>query len=1400
MLRQSAYMGSGWRPIAIYVYCVRLIWTLALLVACGAAWAFGSSMDFRVAGPAEGLSHNAVTSFLEDREGYLWIGTEDGLNRFDGHRYRQFLASADERGLSDAYVTALRQDRAGRIWIATTYGLNRYDPATERFHHYYQRPGLVAGLAHNRVNAILETRSGELWFASHGGLSRYRPETDDFESLRCGGVWALIEDGAGQIWFLSNAGLSLLDTKRLRVVAMPAGMSIPDTLASRQTGILAPNTDGGFLVATRHEVNRYDPRSRHYAVLPDLPALNDVEIKSLLVDRRGRLWIGSNTGIVIWDARDGSLRRLRHDPANPQSLSHNMVRTLFEDKRGLIWIGTSDRYAVYNPDTEMFAHYRNESGLPDSLSGNSIYGMHQDRDGALWVSTALGLNRISADRRQLQSFLPERSAHFTAIGEDRHGHIWLSDGHALLALNPADGLAQRRNPEGEADKRFVARAFELDAGQRLWVASDYGLYRYDDDSGRFDTYLADVGRDDTLCDNEVYALRRGRDGRMWIGTRRGLAYWRPESRSIRCYRPGREQAGTLEQGWIFDIHENQNGRLWLATSEGLAEFDPGSGRFRRYGSDYGLPNSYVYGVEEDDSGWLWLSSNRGLYAFDPRTNTSRRFDATMGLQGDIYNVMAHAKLRDGSLVFGGDNGFSLFHPQQARMRIVAPASLLLTEFRLNNRPVSLSMPGAETALAHPLSQTDEVRLSWDYGIASFEFSALDFGMPDVRRYRYRLEGFGNDWIEADARQRLATFSGLAPGEYRFRVQTAVAGGGWEAPGVMLKLNVTPPWWRSAWAYGAAVALLIGAVAAWLQGQRRRLRALEVAEARGRMQLTEHATRIEEQNTQLAQQAEALSMALAAREQLFARVSHEFRTPLTLILSPLQGLIQRLHGSSEGRVLAVMRRNAETLLSLVDQLLHLARMGGVPHAVARTLALDVKARSIFESFEDHAHHCGISLQYSIAPHIFVHLRPGTLTTVLNNLLGNALKYTQVGGTVTVAGYVDGGAALLEVVDDGPGVPEAWRQRIFEPFERGPLETHKSGFGIGLYTVKELIVSQGGSIELDSAPVTGSCFRVRFPLAAPSSGTSGDVSLADEVTGLEDMLIANGLVELPRVDGSSDDNLRPAADSSACKTVLIIEDNADLRDFLAESLATDYDCVTAASGDAGLVAARERLPDLILCDVDLPGTDGFSVCTALKSDETTCHIPLFFLTAYTAREQRLRGLMAQGDDYLGKPFDLDELRLRIANRLSARERLRNWLGAQTGLDWQRALATIESEDGRLANGARAFRSRIDVLLAAHHANPDYRVTDLASAMHKTVRTLQRQFEVYGMGSPNEYLRNYRLDVANKMLHEDVRIADIALACGLDPKSFAEKFKARFGVAPNQYRAQIRAGDAAEIVETS
>jgi signal transduction histidine kinase/DNA-binding response OmpR family regulator/streptogramin lyase len=1333
----------------------------------------------------DGLSQNSVSALVQDHHGFLWVGTQDGLNRFDGYEFKVYRPDVDDPGaISDGMVTALALDGNGGLWVGTRHGgLNYYLRREERFVTYRAGPGGPAG---NYITNLLVARDGLLWVATSEGVSRRGggPRTDSFETVFGRRAFGLAEGPDGAIWIGADDGtLHVYRKGTLTEVPLGAqpgrgtGVTIRTILADRpgEVWIGTHSTElirlGGAGIVTRYTIGPADET-------------DPGRIRSLARDPDGGLWIGGlSTGLVYFDPARNLHITFREQPQDPHGLSHDDILSLLVDRERALWVGTlSGGLNRLLLGTTGFTHHRHQPGVAGSLSHNIVTAFARTADGAIWVGTdGGGINsldprtgRFGATR--MRGGAADGLARVWALHADQYGALWAGTWGA--GLNVRWPGATEFDPLATMPAQIITAIAE-DANS-LWVGStDGGLARLGHGGELLAHYLPAPQDPHGLQDRHVTSLWVDGDGSVWLGSwSSGLARLTPGDGRFIHFRHFPEAPAGVPHDRIRALARARDGTLWLGTGAGLARFDDQQERIEHFGGRHGLPPGTVYGIVEDADGRLWLSTNMGLLRYDPVRASTRVFTPAEGVQEYEFNGGAYLALPDGRALFGGINGFNIVEPQAIRPAH-APPKVVITDFLLFGRPVRPSEAVDNPGILAAASELESLRLPHRYNMLSFRFAAPLPVAPRQLRYAYRLEGFDDDWRIASAGERSAVYTNLAPGRYLLRVRAAGADDLWSEEDRVVELRILPPWWRSAPAYFAYLLALLLAITALVQWRtyalRRRTEML-------RAQVRERTRRLAEQKRLIEDQARHLSQALEGKEALFARVSHEFRTPLTLIVGPIETLLADERRGRTAQWLRLMRRNARRLLALVDQLLGLSRLAGQEPLALSPQNLAAVVRGTVAAFDSLAVRKSIALSAEPVEDGWVSATPELIERIVTNLVSNAIKYTPEGGRVQVALRHDAEMLWLSVSDDGPGIPPEDQAAVFEPFHR--LSESTPGSGIGLAVVRESAVALGGSVTLDSAPGEGSTFSVRLPQCpAPRRETGAE----DESPPAAHMLLeAEALaeqLELARAPAPG-----PAATVEDTRPhILVVEDSADLRILLFAALEPNYRCSEATDGQAGIATALEAVPDLVISDVMMPGADGFEVTRTLKQDPRTSHVPVILLTALGDRASRLQGLEEHADDYLVKPFDAEELRLRVRNLLESRQILRQRAGTQVYGPDARLLETGAAQPALHGPRERQFLERLREAVASRYVDPETSVAVLAGAVAMTERQLQRKLKSLLNLTPGEYLREFRLQKAAAQLAEGVPAGVVAFDCGFSSQShFGSCFKARFGLTPGEYQA--------------
>jgi two-component system sensor histidine kinase/response regulator len=803
----------------------------------------------------QGLSQSSVNCILQDGRGFLWIGTQDGLNRFDGNRFTLYTYDPEDPGsLPDGNILALHEDRWGSIWIGTLAGgLSRLDKETHRITSYRHGRGNPDSLANDRVTAIVEDRLGSLWVGTYGGgLDRFDPRSNTFthhrndpknpKSLTNDRINCLFLDSSGLLWIGTFDGLNRLDPSSGEFIHFRNDPREAGSLSDNQVVAICEDHSGKLWVGTENGgVNQYDRgqgrfiRFRNNPREP--PALSNNNIRAIFEDSQGLIWIGTRRGgLNIYDPKANTITSHRYDSKNPNSLSDDDIRVFFEDRAGIIWIGTfGGGLNSYDSAKKKFAHYTHQENDPQSLAGYAVRTVAADKLGKIWIGTFNGLNRFDPITKRFDLYQnnpgnPQSLSNnlVYCLAEDKQGTIWVgTQGGGLNRLDPRTNrwtrfLHNPKNPGSLSDD--IVNTIFIDREGVLWVGTLLGLDRFDRGKNRFSHNQNDPNDPASLSDNDVRAIYEDRSGRMWIGTRNGgLNAFDRSSGKFRRFERDLDNSHGLSSNCIFCIQEDRSGIIWIGTrSGGLNRFDPATETFTHFTVKQGLPNNVVYGILEDDKGYLWLSTNNGLACFNPKTKKFKKYDSRDGLQGNEFNFGAYAKTPNGEMMFGGINGFNIFQPASLEVNPHVPP-IVLTDFQIFNRSVPVGRgQGGRPILIKNITETEAVTLSYKENVFSFEFAALDFSMPDRNEYAYMMAGFEKDWNYVGNRH-FVTYTNLPPGRYVFRAKGSNNDGIWNEEGVSLKISITPPFTQTIWFRGGAILAGLLLVLSFMQLRTRSIR-------------------------------------------------------------------------------------------------------------------------------------------------------------------------------------------------------------------------------------------------------------------------------------------------------------------------------------------------------------------------------------------------------------------------------------------------------------------------------------------------------------------------------------------------------------------------------------------------
>lgn len=1310
----------------------------------------------------EGLSQSTVFSIDQDKRGNMWFATYDGVNKYDGYAFTVYQHNEDDpNSIANDISRIVKTDSQGRVWIGTRDGLSRYDEEKDIFQNFfYEKNG-----KHLQVNGIEEISPEQLLISTPEGLIMFDIKEskfidDSFSTAMHKTIASTLYRQGDQIYIgTSTDGLytySITQKTFEKVIPILGTKQIQAILQQSPTRIWVATEGAGLFL-----INPKTKEIKNYLHSPSNPkSISSNYIRSLAMDSQNRLWIGTFNDLNIYHEGTDSFASYSSNPVENGSLSQRSVRSIFMDSQGGMWLGTYfGGLNYYHPIRNRFKNIRN---IPykNSLSDNVVSCIVEDKDKNLWIGTNDGgLNLYNPITQRFTSYTLQEDESARGIGSNNIKAVYVDEKKSLVYIGThAGGLSILHRNSGQVEN-FNQRNSQLvnenvyailpDGEGNLWLGTLSALVRFNPEQRSFTTIEKE--KDGTpVVSKQITTLFRDSHKRLWIGGEEGLSVFKQEGLDIQ--KASILPVSNVTKLFTNCIYEASNGIIWVGTREGFYCFNEKDKQIKRYNTTNGLPNNVVYGILEDSFGRLWLSTNRGISCFNPETEKFRNFTESDGLQSNQFNTASYCRTSVGQMYFGGINGITTFRPELLLDNPYTPP-VVITKLQLFNKVVR---PDDETGiLTKNICETKSITLkSWQTAF-SIEFVVSNYISGQHNTFAYKLEGYDKEWYYLTD-SRTVSYSNLPQGTYQFLVKAANSDGKWNPIPTALEIIVLPIWYKTWWALLIFFATFAGFITFvfrffWMRKS------------------MEAQLEIERRDKEHQEEINQMKM------RFFINISHELRTPLTLILTPLQEIINKISDRWTRNQLEYIQRNANRLLHLVNQLMDYRRAElGVFELKAKKGNAHQLIQDNFLFYDKLARHKKITYTlHSELEDKEVLFDANYLELIVNNLLSNAFKYTESGQSITVTLKEENGWLLLQVSDTGIGIPINKQGKIFERFYQ--IESEHVGSGIGLSLVQRLIELHHGRIELDSEENKGSTFSVYLPqdlsVYKPSELASNNEQNEEE------QVYSTNSKAMYFIDTEKVENESVESGDKKRGTILIVEDNNEIRRYLNNGLADLFNTMEAGNGEEALEKLKDNEVDVIVTDVMMPVMDGIKLCKNVKQNIRTCHIPVIILSAKTDIKDQMEGLQMGADDYIPKPFSLAILTTKIQNMMRTRRRM---------LDKYAKSLEVEPEKITFNAMDEALLKRAMAIVEKNMDNIEFSTDEFAREMNMSRSNLHLKLKAITGESTIDFIRKIRFNEAAKLLKDGrYTVAEVSTMVGFNtPSYFATSFKKYFGCLPTEY----------------
>ncbi|MDT8401662.1 MAG: response regulator [Bacteroidales bacterium] len=1277
----------------------------------------------------DGLSNNNVTCCIQDYHGFIWIGTRDGLNRFDGYSFRTFQDTDEApKSIGNDWITDLALDSKGTLWIATFMGVYKYNEEKENF-------DVIPFCKDMRADNLVFDSSDNLWLILDGRLVKYNVNLDDYHTYTIpdnGNLRSFCYAYSENIWLvLSNGMLYKFDISSGEFQGIDLFSNSPGYKLKNLTNIYQLTTgDKLFIGSTTHGAKLFDIQTNTYKDI----MINEIEHEEININgfvqvSPSEVWIASEIGLYMYDMQKDTCILHNRRQQDQYSLSTNLLTTLFKDKENGIWIGTYSGGINYYTPVQPFQKYYAYPGN-NTLKGDIVHDIIVDQYDNLWIATEdEGLNKLDPHKNEYTQYTTQIGEHSIS---HRNIHGLVADGDKLLVGSITGNVDLIDIPGGQVIKNYqvgdnvnIVIMKKLPGGMIL-IGTSRGMYIYNKSTDRFEQMPEFPGN------IRIQSILEDHTGIVWAGTfNRGLYYYNPVDGTGGLFH--HDTIPTNNSNTINDIFEDIDHNLWFATQEGLKKYNRQNNKITRYTVENGMPSNITFRILSDELNNIWVSTTNGLVCLNPETNKIKIYKKEHGLITNQFNYNSSWKDKNGKMYFGMVKGLISFYPEDIN-NFDKEVRVYLTNMTVFDRTVNTE----NTVI--PISFSDEVKLKNSQSTFSINFSALSFISPSVNKYAFYMEGLDNKWIYLNDIQT-AYFTKIPPGDYIFKVKGSNLAGEWYETPATLRITVLPPWWLSKVAMLLYLLIFIGISIIIIKTLR-----------------TKNKKKIEQSVKQLEYRKE--KELHQSKINFFVNVAHEIRTPLTLITGSVEKMIKNKElPPGTKNYISIVEKNTNRLLKLVDQLLDFRKteLQGYRLSYVKTDIISLLYENC-NRFKNAAEQNKLSFNITAnKKELYVCVDEDAFVKILSNLLLNSIKYAK--SYIHVSFNYDEGKDYfeIEVINDGQQIPKANQDKIFEPFFRGENSEFKAGTGLGLPLARSLAEMHQGTLTLLDTDRDLITFRLQLP-----------INQENPIILKEDALEADKLISKAQQEYNFD-NSRPS--------ILIVDDYEEMQNFIGNEINTMYNVLTASNGEEALHIMSDFSVQLLVSDIMMPVMDGFELLKRVKTDLNYSHVPVILLTAKNTQQSRLEGLELGADAYIEKPFSIDILLAQITNLINNRNNIRYYY-------FNSPLANLKSIAHTKAD--EMFLGNLNDIIIKNISNASLDVEMLAEEMNMSRPTLYRKIKAVSDLTPNDLIKICRLKkAAELLLQNNLSIRDISESVGFSSQSyFSRSFSKQFGMSPTEY----------------